>query len=128
MTPRSSAWSRWMRRGNIQGFQEKPSPEEAISTLANTGIYVFEPRALDHIPEGTFFDFAENVFPMFLEHGECFVGYQEDFYWSDIGTLAAYRQAQYDVLSGKVEVKIPGEKRSEGLWVGEDAQIHSSAE
>ena len=30
--------------GNIQGFQEKPSPEEAISTLANTGIYVFEPR------------------------------------------------------------------------------------
>jgi NDP-sugar pyrophosphorylase family protein len=114
--------------GNIQGFQEKPSPEEAISTLANTGIYVFEPRALDYIPEGTFFDFAENVFPKFLEHGERFVGYQEDFYWSDIGTLAAYRQAQYDVLSGKVGVKIPGEKRGEGLWVGEDAQIHSSAE
>ena len=56
------------------------------------------------------------------------MGYQEDFYWSDIGTLAAYRQAQYDVLSGKVGVKIPGEKRGEGLWVGEDAQIHSSAE
>ena len=56
---------------------------------------------------------------MFLEHGECFVGYQEDFYWSDIGTLAAYRRAQYDVLSGKVGVKIPGE-RSEGLWVRED--------
>src|SRR5829696_2774558 len=99
--------------GNIQGFQEKPSPEEAISTLANTGVY---------------FDFAEDVFPKLLEHGERFVGYQEDFYWSDIGTLAAYRQAQYDVLSGKVEVKIPGEKRGEGLWVGEDAQIHSSAE
>src|SRR5215204_3323848 len=114
--------------GNIQGFQEKPSPEEAISTLANTGIYVFEPRALDYIPEGVFFDFAEDVFPKLLEHGERFVGYQEDFYWSDIGTLAAYRQAQYDVLSGKVEVKIPGEKRGEGLWVGEDAQIHSSAE
>jgi len=114
--------------GKIQGFQEKPSPEEAISTLANTGIYVFEPRALDYIPEGTFFDFAEDVFPQLLESGERFVGYQEDFYWSDIGTLAAYRQAQYDVLSGKVGVKIPGEERSEGLWVGEDAQIHSAAE
>jgi mannose-1-phosphate guanylyltransferase len=114
--------------GKIQGFQEKPSPEEAISTLANTGIYVFEPRTLDYIPEGTFFDFAEDVFPQLLENGERFVGYQEDFYWSDIGTLAAYRQAQYDVLSGKVGVKIPGEKRSEGLWVGEDAQIHSAAE
>ena len=30
----------------ILGFQEKPDPKEAISTLANTGIYVLEPRAL----------------------------------------------------------------------------------
>jgi mannose-1-phosphate guanylyltransferase len=114
--------------GNIKGFQEKPDPEVAISTLANTGIYVFEPRALDYIPEDTFFDFANDVFPKLLENGEKFVGYREDFYWSDIGTLEAYRQAQYDVLSGKVGVKIPGEKRGEGLWVAEDAQIHSSAE
>ncbi len=112
---------------NIQGFQEKPSPEEAISTLANTGIYVLEPRALAYIPENTFFDFAKDVFPKFLEEGERFVGYQGNFYWSDIGTLEAYRQAQYDVLSGRVGVRIPGEKRGEGLWVGEDAQIHRSA-
>jgi mannose-1-phosphate guanylyltransferase len=113
--------------GNILGFQEKPDPKEAISTLANTGIYVLEPRALDYIPEATFFDFARDVFPMFLENKERFVGYQGDFYWSDIGTLQAYRQAQYDVLSGRVRVRIPGEKRAEGLWVGEDAQIHPSA-
>ena len=113
--------------GNIQGFQEKPSPEDAISTLANTGIYVLEPRALDYIPRDTFFDFAKDVFPRFLEEGEQFVGYKGDFYWSDIGTLEAYRQAQYDVLSGKVGVRIPGEKRDEGLWVGQDAQIHRSA-
>jgi mannose-1-phosphate guanylyltransferase len=113
--------------GNILGFQEKPDPKEAISTLANTGIYVLEPRALDYIPEATFFDFARDVFPKFLENKERFVGYQGDFYWSDIGTLQAYRQAQYDVLSGRVRVRIPGEKRGEGLWVGEDAQIHPSA-
>jgi mannose-1-phosphate guanylyltransferase len=113
--------------GNILGFQEKPDPEEAISTLANTGIYVLEPRALDYVPEGTFFDFAQDVFPKLLESGERFFGYQGDFYWSDIGTLQAYREAQYDVLSGKVGVKIPGEKRGESLWVGEDAQIHPSA-
>ena len=113
---------------NIRGFQEKPSPEQAISTLANTGIYVLEPRALDYIPEDTFFDFAQDVFPQFLENEERFVGYQQDFYWSDIGTLEAYRQAQYDVLSGRVGVEIPGEKRGDGLWVGEDAQIHPAAE
>lgn len=111
----------------IQGFQEKPDPQEAISTLANSGIYVFEPRALEYIPEDTFFDFAKDVFPRFLENGERFVGYQGDFYWSDIGTLEAYRQAQYDVLSGKVQVKVPGEKRDGSVWVGEHAQIHPSA-
>ena len=112
---------------DILGFQEKPDPKEAISTLANTGIYVLEPRVLDYVPEGTFSDFAKDVFPRFLENGERFVGYQGDFYWSDIGTLTAYRQAQYDVLSGRVGVEIPGEKRGEGLWVGEDAQIHPAA-
>ncbi|HSL01896.1 MAG TPA: NDP-sugar synthase [Rubrobacteraceae bacterium] len=113
--------------GAIVGFQEKPDPKEAISTLANTGIYVFEPRALDYVPEGTFFDFAQDVFPKFLERGERFFGYEGDFYWSDIGTLQAYREAQYDVLSGKVKVRIPGEQRGDSLWVGEDAQIHPSA-
>ncbi len=112
---------------NIRSFQEKPDPEEAVSTLANTGIYVFEPRVLEYIPEDTFFDFAHDVFPRLLEAGERFVGYQESFYWSDIGTLEAYRQAQYDVLSGRVRVEIPGEKRDETLWVGENAQIHPGA-
>jgi mannose-1-phosphate guanylyltransferase len=113
--------------GSIRGFQEKPTPDEAISTLANTGIYVLEPRALEYVPEDAFFDFAKDVFPKFLENGERFFGYQGDFYWSDIGTLEAYRQAQYDVLSGRVRVEIPGEQREEGLWVGADAQIHPSA-
>ncbi len=112
---------------NISGFQEKPDPKEAISTLANTGIYVFEPRILEYVPENTFFDFAKDVFPRLLEENERFVGYQGSFYWSDIGTLEAYRQAQYDVLSGRVRVKVPGEKRGETLWVGENAQIHPSA-
>ena len=113
--------------GNILGFQEKPDPKEAISTLASAGVYVLEPEALSYIPENTFFDFANDVFPRLLEAGEKFVGYQGDFYWSDIGTLEAYRQAQYDVLSGKVRVKVPGEKRDETLWIGENAHIHPSA-
>ena len=113
--------------GNILGFQEKPDPKEAISTLANAGVYVLEPSILEYIPENTFFDFAKDVFPRLLEAGERFVGYQGNFYWSDIGTLEAYRQAQYDVLSGKVRVKVPGEKRGQSLWVGENAQLHPSA-
>ncbi len=109
--------------GNVLSFQEKPDPKEAISTLANTGIYVLEPRALEYIPENTFFDFAKDVFPRLLEAKERLVGYRGDFYWSDVGTLGAYRRAQHDVLSGKVRVKVPGRQRGEGVWVGENVRI-----
>ena len=109
---------------NIVGFQEKPHPTDAISTLANTGIYVLEPEVLDYIPRNTFFDFADDVFPRLLEAGERFVGYEGDFYWSDVGTLAAYRQAQHDALSGKVGVRIPGRWHGRGLWVDRDAWLH----
>jgi NDP-sugar pyrophosphorylase family protein len=114
--------------GNILAFQEKPSPKEAISTLANTGIYVLEPRVLDYVPEDTFFDFANDLFPRLLETGERFVGYrgEEDFYWSDVGTLEAYRAAHADALAGKVRVKISGERLGEGLWIDRDAQIHQT--
>jgi len=112
---------------NIEGFQEKPDPRDAISTLANTGIYVFEPAALGYVPEGEFADFAQDIFPKLLESGERFVGYQGDFYWSDIGTLTAYREAQYDVLSGRVKVRVPGKRREGDVWLGDDAQIHPTA-
>ena len=115
------------RKQNIVSFQEKPHPDEAISNMANTGIYVLEPEVLGYIPENRFFDFAKDVFPRLLKAGEKVAGYEGSFYWSDIGTLEAYRQAQYDVLSGKVTVEIPGEKRGESLWVGEDAQVHPSS-
>ncbi len=113
--------------GNIIHFQEKPEPEAAVSNLANTGIYVFEPEVLEYIPDGTFQDFARDVFPALLAAGERFVGFEGDFYWSDIGTLEAYRQAQRDALSGKVRVDIPGERQSEDLWMGRDSRLHPTA-
>jgi mannose-1-phosphate guanylyltransferase len=112
---------------NILNFQEKPDPTEAISTLANTGIYVLEPEVLEYVPEDTFFDFAKDVFPRLLEAGERFVGYEGSFYWSDVGTLEAYRAAQHDLLAGKVRASIPGEQRGESLWVDRDAWLHPTA-
>src|SRR5215208_3518462 len=109
---------------NVVGFQEKPDPSEAMSDLANTGIYVLEPEALGYIPEGTFFDFAEDVFPRLLEAGEKIAGYEGDFYWSDIGNLEAYKEAQRDVLSGKVQLKIPGERLGGSVWVDQGTQLH----
>jgi NDP-sugar pyrophosphorylase family protein len=113
---------------NVLNFREKPEAGEAMSNLANTGIYVLEPEVLDYIPNDTFFDFAEDVFPRLLESGEKVVGYDEgDFYWSDIGTIESYRMAQRDALSGRVAVQVPGERWGRGLWIARKARIHPSA-
>ena len=113
---------------NILRFQEKPELLEAKSNLANTGIYVLEPEVLDYVPEGAFFDFAKDVFPRLLESGEKVVGYnEEEFYWSDIGTLESYRTAQRDALSGRVAVEVPGEWCGGGVWISDEAQVHPSA-
>jgi len=112
---------------NVLRFQEKPKAEEAVGNLANTGIYVFEPDALEYVPEDTFFDFAEDVFPRLLEAGEKVVGYEGDFYWSDIGTLESYRAAQRDALAGRVAVEVPGERWGKGLTRSKKARIHPSA-
>src|SRR5829696_1478836 len=37
--------------GRIQGFQEKPDPAEALSDLANCGIYMFRKEIFDFFPE-----------------------------------------------------------------------------
>ena len=37
--------------GRIQGFQEKPEPAEALSDLANCGIYMFRAEIFDFFPE-----------------------------------------------------------------------------
>ncbi len=113
---------------NIVGFQEKPDPSEAMSDLANTGIYVLEPEALSYVPDGAFFDFAKDLFPRLLGAGERVVGYDAGgFYWSDIGTLSAYKEAQRDVLAGLVEVEVDGERWGKNLWIGKKATIHPSA-
>src|SRR6478735_5608370 len=36
--------------GRIQGFQEKPEPAEALSDLANCGIYMFQREIFEHFP------------------------------------------------------------------------------
>ena len=68
--------------GYITEFQEKPSVEEAKSNLINTGIYVFNYRIFDYIPENTFYDFAKNVFPKLLAERQINT-FEVNEYWND---------------------------------------------
>jgi NDP-sugar pyrophosphorylase family protein len=93
--------------GRIVEFQEKPAPGTERSKLVNTGIYVFEPEILDHIPAATFYDFGKNLFPALQAADAPFYGMMLDgAYWRDIGTPAEYRLATRDALSGAL--RLPG--------------------
>lgn len=91
----------------IRSFQEKPRPEEALSQVANTGIYVFEPEVFQYIPEG-FYDFGRQLFPRLIEMGSPFFGAVMEDYWCDVGNLDTYRQAHADVLAGQVHADCDG--------------------
>lgn len=108
----------------IVRFQEKPKREEAISNLANTGIYLFEPEIFEHIPEDTFYDFGKQVFPELLDKGEVMNGYVMREYWCDVGDLSVYREAHYDMLTGVVDVELPGKRMEGNIWLGDRVSIH----
>ncbi|CCY62950.1 nucleotidyl transferase [Clostridium sp. CAG:967] len=85
--------------GFITEFQEKPSVEEAKSNYINTGIYIFDYKIFDYIPENTFYDFAKNVFPELLKE-HAINTFEISEYWSDIGTLEQYKQSTTDLFNG----------------------------
>ena len=87
------------KNGYITEFQEKPAVNNAKSNFINTGIYIFNRKIFDFIPENTFYDFAKNVFPKLLELGQINTFEIKD-YWNDIGTLEQYRQSNRDVFNG----------------------------
>ena len=105
--------------GRIQGFQEKPEPAEALSDLANCGIYMFRSQIFDFFPApGTskaageddpagFADWAMDVFPALLENDVPFYSHEIEAYWNDVGNLDELRQGNLDALTGAVEVE-PG--------------------
>ena len=113
--------------GRIQSFQEKPRQEEALSNLANTGIYVFEPEIFKYIPADQFYDFGKQVFPHLVRIGAPFYGVKTDNYWCDVGNIDTYRQAQVDLLQGKVKAKKRGSllRSSDGgaVLLGEKAEL-----
>jgi mannose-1-phosphate guanylyltransferase/mannose-1-phosphate guanylyltransferase/phosphomannomutase len=107
--------------GRIQGFQEKPDPSEALSDLANCGIYMFRSEIFDFFPApGTskaagaddppgFADWAMDVFPRLLEGDVPFYSHEIDAYWNDIGNLEELRESTVDALTGAVAVDREGE-------------------
>lgn len=118
--------------GRIQGFQEKPHPDEALSDLGNCGIYCFSPEIFDYFPEADFVDWAQDVFPALLENDVPFHIHETQEYWNDVGSLDELRSGTFDALEGRLHLNVAesGEAPSDAdvddpVWIGRDVQIGS---
>jgi mannose-1-phosphate guanylyltransferase len=110
--------------GQIQSFQEKPKPADAKSTLASTGIYIFEPAVLDLVPSNTVYDIGSQLFPQLVEKKLPFYAQNRFFNWIDIGRVSDYWSVLQRVLRGDVaEMKMPGREIKPGIWVGLNTSI-----
>lgn len=116
------------RDGRITGFQEKPSPEEALSDLGNCGIYIFEPRIFDYFPDRPFVDWAQDVFPALLENDTPFHIHEVREYWNDVGSLAELRQGTFDALRGELRLQVQGREVAPGLIVAGESVVPRSAD
>jgi mannose-1-phosphate guanylyltransferase len=98
--------------GRVVAFLEKPPRDEAPSNLVNAGIYVLNPEVLDDIPDGRV-SIERETFPLLVGERAMFA-LASDAAWIDIGTPAAYLDANLD-LAGAESV------------IGEDVRIDEGA-
>ena len=110
--------------GRIQSFQEKPNPHAAKSTLASTGIYLFEPEVLNKIPSDTVYDIGSQLFPQLVAQKVPFYVQDRPFTWLDIGRVSDYWSVWQRVLKGEIDcMKMPGQQIRPGVWVGLNTSI-----
>ena len=72
----------------ITGFREKPQ----LDYEASMGIYVYDERALAHLPSDGPYQFPELV-QRLLDAGEKVAAFRSDAEWFDIGTVAEHQRA-----------------------------------
>jgi NDP-sugar pyrophosphorylase family protein len=92
--------------GRVTRFIEKPGPAERTANTINAGIYVLDSALLARIPPGRVASMEREFFPGLLGDGLPLFGWVGDCYWIDIGSPEKYRQAQLDLLAGRVLTEV----------------------
>jgi mannose-1-phosphate guanylyltransferase len=112
--------------GRVESFLEKPRPEEIDTDLINAGLYVLEPEALEHVPDGRPVSIEREVFPRLAEEGSVY-GLALAGYWLDVGTPESYLQAHRDVLERSFRTEVGEELGPDFTLVDPSAEIHPDA-
>lgn len=88
-------------KSHVVGYQEKPVKEFP----ASTGIYIYDPRVLNHIESDTYLDLPTLVLRL-IEAGEIVAGYQTDAFWLDIGNKDDFERASAEFEARKSQMNI----------------------
>ncbi len=100
--------------GRVLRFVEKPDPAQITTNTINAGIYVLDRDLLARIDTGRAVSIEREFFPGLLKDAVPFFGWVPDHYWLDIGSPAKYRQAQLDLMAGRLVTGIAPVARSAG--------------
>lgn len=68
------------------------------------GIHIVEPRLLQDVPQGVMSSIID-PYVAAISRGETVLGYDLKGYWSDIGTVDRYEQAEQDVRAGLIRLE-----------------------
>ena len=103
----------------ITVFQEKPQIEDAVSNLANTGIYIFEPEIFNYIPKDQQFDIGGDLLPLLAQNRLNIYGVNIPFEWVDIGNITDFYTATSKILKGEIKgYRIHAKEIKKGIFVG----------
>ena len=112
------------KNNKIVSFQEKPKREDASSTLANTGIYVFEPEIFNFIPSGVKYDIGSELLPILVSKKLKVYGITIPYEWIDIGNLNDFYYATSAILKGEIKnYKIFEQEIKKGIFVGLNVKV-----
>jgi NDP-sugar pyrophosphorylase family protein len=116
--------------GRLHRFREKPAPGEPVTTdTVNAGVYIIDAELLRRMPADRPVSIEREFFPALLGDGvACFGWCPPDLYWRDIGSPAAYRAAQMDLLDARVKTPLtPPGRLTAGVWVAPGAALAPDA-
>ena len=117
----------------ITGFEEKP--KRSRQTLASMGVYVFKRSALlEVLRDESYTDFGRDVLPAMIGGGQDVKAFTFPGYWSDIGTVQAFWEANMGLLSEdpaldlyNPEARVYTRSQESGpVNVGKDARVEGN--
>ena len=110
-------------------FLEKPAWSQVFSDTINTGIYILEPEIFNIFPKNKKYDFSKDLFPLMLKNNRDLYGLPLNGYWNDIGSLEEYRQTNFDLIEGLINLDINKDysKIDENIYIENNVNIDDSA-